>query len=124
MFSVFSVLAISLACLGVLGLSAFIAFLKSREIAVRKVIGAELTDIWKLLSKEFIYLIILAQVIAIPIIYYFMSEWLSNFPYRIEIHWWFFFIALGLLLSVTLFVISFNVYKASRKRPMDSLRLE
>lgn len=120
-FSVFAILAIVLACLGVLGLSAFMAFLKTREIAIRKVLGAELQHIGVLLSKEFIYLIIVAQLIATPVIWYFMNAWLSNYPYRISIQWWFFLVAMGILLGISLLVISFNVWKAARKKPISSL---
>ncbi|WP_026713519.1 ABC transporter permease [Flavobacterium daejeonense] len=123
-FTVFSFLAIFLACIGILGLSSFIAFLKTRDIAIRKVFGADKDIILWVLSKEFLYVLIGASCIAIPIVIYFMKDWLADFPYRIEISFWHFAIAIFSIFFITLLVIGVNLYKSLKRKPIQSLRSE
>ena len=123
-FTVFSFLAIFLACIGILGLSSFIAFLKTRDIAIRKVFGADKYIILWVLSKEFLYVLIGASCIAIPIVIYFMKDWLADFPYRIEISFWHFAIAIFSIFFITLLVIGVNLYKSLKRKPIQSLRSE
>lgn len=123
-FTVFSLLAIFLACMGILGLSSFFAHLKTRNIAIRKVFGANKFIIFWLLSKEFLYVLICASTIAVPICFFFMKDWLADFPYRININIWHFTLAVFSILSITIMVIVFNVYKSMIKNPTDILRAE
>ena len=121
-FTVFSLLAIFLACIGILGLSSFITLLKTRDIAIRKVFGANKSVIFWLLSKEFFIVLIGASAVAIPIIVFFMNDWLEDFPYRISINPWHFVIAVFSILIITLMVVTFNLYKSLIKKPMEILR--
>ena len=123
-FTIFSLLAIFLACIGILGLSSFIAFLKTRDIAIRKVFGADKSIIFWVLSKEFLYVLIGASCVAIPIIIYFMKNWLADFPYRIDISFWHFAIAILSIFIITLMVIMFNLYKSLRRKPIQTLRAD
>ncbi|MGN5954882.1 ABC transporter permease [Sphingobacterium lactis] len=120
----FSVLAIGIACLGLMGLAAFTAEQRSKEIGIRKVLGASVFNISKMLSGSYVILVIIAFFIAVPIAYYLMNEWLSNFVYRIEIHWWVFAIAAAITLIITVLTISFQTIKAAIANPVDSLKDE
>ncbi len=123
-FTIFSFLAIFLACIGILGLSSFIAFLKTPGIAIRKVFGADKSTILWVLSKEFLYVLIGASCVAIPIVIYFMKDWLAGFPYRIEISFWHFAIAILSIFLITFIIIVFNLYKSLRRKPIETLRAE
>src|SRR5690606_5595265 len=101
-FSAFTTLAIFIASLGLFGLASYTAVKRTKEIGVRKVLGASVTSILILLSKEYIKLIMIAFVIALPVANYFFSEWLSNFAYRISIQWWMFVIPGILILLIAL----------------------
>lgn len=124
MFSVFSVLAILIGCLGLFGLSAFTAMQKTKEIGIRKVLGASVQGVFYMLSKEFIGLILIANVIAWPIIYFAMDKWLQGFEYRTAIDISVFGLALLAVLAVALLTISFQTIKSARLNPVDSLRYE
>ncbi|MEJ0033425.1 MAG: FtsX-like permease family protein [Bacteroidota bacterium] len=91
--SVFAALAIFISCLGLFGLSSFIAEQKTKEIGVRKVIGASLLNIWMLLSKEFVVLVSISLLMAIPITYYYLNKWLLTFHYHTDLNWWIFIVA-------------------------------
>ena len=120
----FTWLAIFIACLGLFGLSAFTAEQKTKEIGVRKVLGASVSGIVALLSKEFTKLIVVAMVFASPIAYYMMQIWLKDFAYRVDINWfWFVASALGALL-IALLTVSFQSVKAAMINPAKSLRCE
>lgn len=123
-FTLFSLLAIFLACIGILGLSSFFAHLKTRNIAIRKVLGANKFIIFWLLSKEFLYVLACASFIAIPVGFFYMNDWLSDFPYRIHINVWHFTVAIFSILSITIMVVMFNVYKSMVKNPTHILRTE
>ncbi len=120
----FTGIAIFIASLGLLGLATFIAQGRTKEIGIRKVLGATVSSILMLLSKEYMKLILIALVIAIPIANYIMSEWLKNFAYRIEMNWWLFALPGSLVLLIALLSVSGQTWKAARQNPMESLRNE
>lgn len=122
--TVFAILAIFISCLGIFGLASFVASQRIKEIGVRKILGASVINLWGLLSKEFILLVIIAFIIAIPISYYFMDDWLQKYEYRTTMAWWIFGVAgIGALL-ITLITISFQAIKAAIANPVKSLRTE
>src|SRR6266496_2041495 len=123
-FSIFSIFAILIACLGLLGLSLFATTQRTKEIGVRKVLGASVSNIVMLLSKDFIRLIIIAFVIASPVAWWIMHNWLQDFAYRINISWWIFFAAGLLAVIIALATISFQAIKAAIANPVKSLRTE
>ena len=124
LFTVFSGIAIFIACLGLLGLSAFSISQRLKEIGIRKVLGASTSGIIRLLSLDFLKLVALAALIAFPIAWYAMHNWLHDFAYRISIQWWIFGIAGLLAAMVALATISFQALKAALANPIKSLRTE
>ena len=120
----FTLIAVLIACLGLFGLAAFSAEQRTKEIGIRKVLGASVTDVTALLSKEFIKLIIVAIIIASPLAWYCMNKWLQNFAYRITISWWMFVAAGSLAIIVALMTVSFQAIKAAVANPVKSLRTE
>ena len=124
LFSYFTTLALLIACLGLLGLATFTAAQRTKEIGVRKVLGATLSDILVLLSKDFIRLIAIAFVLGTPFAYFAMNTWLQDFAYRIEISWPIFLIAGLIALLVTFLTISYQSIKVARTNPVDTLRHE
>ena len=123
-FGIFTFLAILIACIGVRGLSAFIINHRVKEIGVRKVLGASIAQIMVLLSKDFVKLILLSAVISIPLAYYFMSNWLDNFAYAVEINWLIFLLAGGISLLIGVGIVCFQTVKAALANPVKSLRDE
>ena len=121
---IFSVLAILVACLGLFGLAAFVAEQRTKEIGIRKVLGASVQGIVQLLSKDFVRLVLLSILIAVPIAWYFMHKWLQDFAYRIEISWWIFAMAGTIALFIALVTISFQAVRAALANPVRSLRSE
>jgi putative ABC transport system permease protein len=124
LLSLFSALAIFIACMGLFGLASFTAARRLKEIGVRKVLGASVRNIVLLLSKDLLKPVLLATIIAIPAGYYIMSHWLRNFAYRTALHWWIFVGAAAITLSIALFTISFKAVKAALLNPAKSLRVE
>jgi putative ABC transport system permease protein len=122
--TVFAILAIFISCLGIFGLASFVAAQRIKEIGVRKILGASVINLWGLLSKEFVLLVILAFMIATPIAYYFMDQWLQKYEYRTNIVWWIFGAAGFATLLITLLTISFQSVKAAIANPVKSLRTE
>ncbi len=121
---IFAVLAIFISCLGLFGLAAFVAEQRTKEIGIRKVLGASVSQLWQLLSKDFVVLVMLSCLIAIPIAWYLLQGWLQNYEYRTDISWWIFALAgMGALL-ITLLTVSFQAIKAAVANPVDSLRSE
>ncbi|MVM31477.1 FtsX-like permease family protein [Spirosoma sp. HMF4905] len=120
----FGVLAIFISCLGLFGLVAFMAEQRTKEIGIRKVLGASVTSLVTLLSKDFLKLILIAIVIASPIAWYAMNRWLQSFAYRIDLDWWVFALAGLLAVSIALLTISFQSVKAALMNPVKSLRSE
>jgi putative ABC transport system permease protein len=121
-FSIFAGFAIFIACLGLLGLSLFATAQRTKEIGVRKVLGASVGNIVTLLSKDFIRLVIVAFIIASPIAYFVMHQWLRDFAYRVDIEWWVFVVSGMLAAAVALITISFQAIKAAEANPVKSLR--
>ena len=124
LFTLFSFLAIFIACLGLLGLATYSAVQRTKEIGVRKVLGAEVSSIVKLLSIDFIKLVLIAIVVATPFSWYVMDKWLHVYAYQIDISWWIFALAGGIALFIALATVSFNAIKAARANPVKSLRTE
>jgi putative ABC transport system permease protein len=124
LFTSFSGIAIFIACLGLLGLSAFAISQRIKEIGVRKVLGASTTSIVTLLSKDFLLLVAIAAVIAFPVAWYAMHNWLRDFAYRISIQWWIFLVAGILASAVALITIGFQAMKVAMSPPVKSLRTE
>jgi putative ABC transport system permease protein len=123
-FLIFSAFAIFIACLGLLGLSLFATIQRTKEIGIRKVLGASVTNIVMLLSRDFIRLVLVAFIIASPVAWLIMNNWLNDFAYRINISAWI-FIAAGLLsVLVALATISYQAIKAAVANPVRSLRSE
>ena len=120
----FAVLAIIISCLGLFGLTSFIAEQRIKEIGVRKVLGASVFNLWQLLSKDFIALVFISLIIAAPVAYYFMHNWLQNYQYRTIIAWWVFVAAGAGALLITLLTVSFQAIKAAIANPVNSLRTE
>ena len=121
---VFALIAVCLSALGLFGLAAFTAEQRTKEIGIRKVLGATVTNIITLLSKDFIALVIVAVIVATPLAWWAMSIWLQNFAYRINIMWWMFAITGVLALLIALLTVSFQAVKAAVANPVKSLRTE
>jgi len=121
---VFALLAILISCLGLFGLAAYTAEQRSKEIGVRKVLGASVSGIVRLLSKDFLKLVGISILIAAPIAWFTMNNWLQDFAYRIEINWWIFIIAGVVAIMIALITVSFQAIKAAIANPIKSLRTE
>ena len=120
----FAVLAVFISCLGLFGLASFVAEQRTKEIGVRKVLGASVFNLWQMLSKDFVNLIIISCCIAIPLAWYFLHQWLQKYPYRTDISCWIFIIAaLGAML-ITVLTVSYQAIKAALMNPVKSLRTE
>ncbi len=120
----FAILAIFISCLGLFGLASFMAEARTKEIGVRKVLGASVLNLWGLLSKDFVVLVVIAFVIATPIAWYFLNNWLQQYQYRTEISWWIFAVSGAGALIITLLTVSFQSIKAALMNPVKSLRSE
>jgi putative ABC transport system permease protein len=119
-----TLLAIFIACLGLFGLASFATKQRTKEIGIRKVIGATIVHIMWLLNSEFLKLTVLGCILAWPVAYFVMGEWLKNFPYRVSIQWWVFLLSSLAACLVALLTISYQSIKASTANPVDSLRYE
>jgi ABC-type antimicrobial peptide transport system permease subunit len=122
--AIFAGLAIVISCLGLFGLAAFMAERRTKEIGIRKVLGASLLNLWSLLSKEFVWLVIGGCLIASPLAYWLMNGWLQGYDYRIDINWWIFVVAGILALIIALLTVSMQAIKAALANPVKSLRSE
>jgi putative ABC transport system permease protein len=123
-FGMFAFLAIIIACFGLLGLSAYNVLQRTKEIGIRKVLGASVQNVLYLLSKDFIVLVLVAFVIAIPVTWWIMHNWLQDFAYRINIQLWVFAVAGFLAVMIALLTISFQALKVALANPVKSLRTE
>jgi ABC-type antimicrobial peptide transport system permease subunit len=120
----FAILAILISCLGLFGMASFMAEKRIKEIGVRKVLGASVFNLWKLLSREFVILVLISLLIAMPLSWYYLNGWLQHYTYRTEMSWWI-FISAGLgALAITLATVSFQAVKAALANPVESLRTE
>lgn len=120
----FAVLAVFISCLGLFGMASFVAEQRTKEIGIRKVLGASVSNLWGLLSKEFIALVILSCIIAAPVAYYYLDNWLTNYDYRVSINWVVFVLAAVVAILLTLATVSFQAIKAALSNPIKSLRSE
>lgn len=120
----FATLSIIISCLGLFGLATFMAEQRTKEIGIRKVMGASVSGITTLLSKDFLKLVVIAVVIAIPAAWYFTSRWLQSFAYHTELEWWIFAVASVLALIIALLTVSVQAIKAAVQNPVNSLRVE
>lgn len=120
----FAILAIVISCLGIFGMATFVAEQRIKEIGLRKVLGASVFNLWRLLSKDFVLLVLISLIIASPLSFYFMQEWLQNFTYKSGISWWI-FVAAGIgSLLITVLTVSFQAIRAATTSPVKSLRTE
>lgn len=124
LFNIFSVIAILVSCLGLFGLTTYAAQLKKREIGIRKVLGASVFQVTRLLSKDFLILVVVAAVVAIPLAWYVMQLWLQDFVYKTAMSWWIFALAGGITLLIAMLTVSIQAIKAAIANPIKSLRTE
>lgn len=124
MFGVFASIAVFIACMGVFGISAFLAEQKRKEIGIRKVLGASVSKIVYILTRDLLWLVLFANIIGWPVAYYAMNRWLQNFAYRTDIHLGIFLLSSVLILLVSLGTLSYQTLKAAWANPVDSLRYE
>ncbi len=120
--AVFSSLAILISCLGLLGMASFVGEQRTKEMGIRKVLGASVVNLWQLLSMDFVVLVIIACVVAVPLSFYFMNDWLQGYQYRTEISPWIFVAACVGALVIALLIVSFQTIKAAVTNPVKSLR--
>jgi predicted permease len=121
---VFSALAILIGCLGLYGLILFFVGQRTKEIGIRKVLGSNIANILVLFTADFFRLILIAGLVATPIAWYFMEQWLQGYTYRTQIHWWFFALAILAIMIITLITISYQTLKVATTNPVKSLRTE
>lgn len=121
---VFTILAIFISCLGIFGLASFVATQRTKEIGIRKVLGASVTNVWQMLSKDFVILVFISCVIATPIGYFLMSNWLENYTYRTGIPWWIFVLTFAAAVVITILTVSYQALRAAMMNPVKSLRSE
>ena len=124
LFTTFAAIAIFISCLGLFGLVTYTAQVKTKEIGIRKVLGASVGSVVQLISKDFLTLVIIATVIATPVAYWAMNKWLQDFAYRINISWWVFAATGAVMILIALAIISFQAIKAAIANPVKSLRTE
>jgi len=122
--AVFGSLAVFISCLGLFGLASFTAEQRVKEIGIRKVLGAGVFGLWRLMSRDFVLLVIISLLIATPVAYYFMHTWLQQYSYRTEISWWIFAVTAAGALIITLLTVSYQSIKAAMMNPVKSLKSE
>lgn len=120
----FTILAIFISCLGLFGIASFMAEQRTRELGIRKVLGASVFSLWQLLSKDFVVLVSVALLIAIPVTHYFMAQWLARYHYHTEMSWWIFGLTALSVLLITLLTVSVQTLKAAWMNPVKSLKTE
>ena len=123
-FTAFSILAIVIACLGLFGLASYSTMLRTKEIGVRKVLGASVQGLFSLVTREFTILVILGVGFAVPVSYFVMNIWLENFAYAIQMNWWLFILPAAILLGTSVGTVAYHTIKAARANPAQSLRYE
>jgi ABC-type antimicrobial peptide transport system permease subunit len=121
---IFSVLAIFISCLGLFGLASYVAEQRTKEIGIRKVMGASVSSLWQMLSKDFVVLVLISCFLAMPVGYYVMDGWLQKYEYRVELSWWIFAATTVAALVITLLTVSYQAVKAALMNPVKSLRSE
>lgn len=120
----FTILAIFISCLGLFGLASFVAEQRTKEVGIRKIVGASVFSLWKLLSGDFVILVSISCLVAVPVAYYYLSNWLQSYEYKTPIHWWVFALSALGAIAITLITVSFQAIKAARTNPVKSLRTE
>ncbi|MDY6801888.1 MAG: ABC transporter permease [Bacteroidota bacterium] len=123
-FGMFAIICIVISCLGLYGLVAYMVTQRTKEIAIRKALGSSATQVVKLINIDFIKLILISSIIAVPVAFYYMTKWLNNFVYRIELSWYYFAIAILATIVISVLTNIFHTVKAALKNPADSLRYE
>lgn len=121
---ILSLLAIFISCLGIFGLASFVVERRTKEVGVRKVMGASIGSLWQLLSSDFVVLVLISFGIAFPAAWYFASDWLANYSYRVEIGWWIYAASGIVAIAITLATVSYHTLKAAGANPVKSLRTE
>ncbi|SHF93362.1 FtsX-like permease family protein [Mariniphaga anaerophila] len=121
---IFSCIAILIACLGIFGLASFLSEARTKEIGIRKVNGAKVSEILAMLNKDFVKWVVIAFVIATLIAYYAMNKWLENFAYKTSLSWWIFALAGVLALGIALLTVSWQSWRAATRNPVEALRYE
>ena len=124
LFAGFSALTVFIACLGLFGLASYTISQRAPEIGIRKVLGASVPNLLVLLVQNYVRLVAIALLIAVPVANYFVAEWLTNFAYQTEVHWWFFALPGGIILLIALLSVGQQTWHAARANPVDSLRNE
>ena len=124
LFSLFTIIAIMVAVLGLFGLASFVAEQRTKEIGIRKVNGAKVIEILTMLNKDFVKWVAIAFIIACPIAYYAMNKWLENFAYKTNLSWWIFAMAGVLALGIALLTVSWQSWRAATRNPVEALRYE
>lgn len=120
----FAGLAIFISCLGLFALASFVAEQRTKEIGIRKVLGASVSNLWRMLSQDFVVLVLIACALAIPAAYFVISDWLNHYEYRTDLPWWIFFASVAGALLITLLTVSYQAIRASMMNPVKSLRTE
>lgn len=122
--AIFAVLAVVISCLGVFGLASFVAETRTKEIGIRKVLGASVTRLWRMLSLDFVWLVVASAFVSAPLAYFLMNRWLEKFAYHTNIPWWIFLATGGGATAITLLTISYQAIKAARMNPVKTLKQE
>jgi putative ABC transport system permease protein len=117
-------LAIFICCLGLFGLASYMAERRTKEIGIRKVLGASIGNLWRMMSKDFVMLVVIAGVIAVPVAYYIANDWLSQFEYRVLLSWYIFVAAIAGALVIALLTVSYHALRSALANPVNSLRSE
>ena len=123
-FGLFSILAIIVACLGLFGLSSYTVLQRTKEVGIRKVLGAPIPSLFRLLTVDFLKPIVVAVLIALPVMYYLLGEWLKDYAFRIELGWWLFTIPFVIILSIALLTVLSKTIEVVFTNPVNSLRNE
>ena len=123
-FGMFAIICIVISCLGLYGLVAFMVTQRTKEIAIRKALGSSASQVVRLINIDFIKLILISSIIAVPVAFYYMTKWLNHFVYRIELSWYYFAIAILAAVVISVLTNIFHTVKAALKNPADSLRYE
>lgn len=124
LINAFSILAVFIACLGLLGLASSAINRRTKEIGVRKVLGASIPKLFMLLIKDFTKLVLIANIFGLPIAFYAMNRWLQNFVYRVGLEWWLFAVSILAALMISIITVSYHTLRAAFSNPVDSLRYE
>lgn len=122
LFQLFSVIFLSIGCLGLYGLITFVVNRKSKEVAIRRVLGATINNILILFSREYVFLILISFIIALPVAYYAVNNWLSNFANHIELHWWRFTLPGFVVLGIALLVVAAKSFRTANASPVEKLK--